>query len=46
VNALLSIRSQIVIARKEVGQAFKKDAKAVQDALEGLAECDALALKV
>ena len=32
--------------KKEVGVAFKKDAKAVGEALEALPECDALALKV
>jgi hypothetical protein len=30
----------------QVGQAFKKDAKAVQEALEGLGEADALCMKV
>lgn len=32
--------------KKEVGTAFKKEAKAVQECLEQLQECDALALKV
>ena len=37
---------QIAPNRKEIGVAFKKEAKAVTDYLEGMAECDALELKV
>ena len=37
---------QIVPNRKEIGVAFKKEAKAVTDYLEGMAECDAMELKV
>ena len=37
---------QIAPNRKEIGVAFKKEAKAVTEYLEGMAECDALELKV
>ncbi|GFH13036.1 uncharacterized protein HaLaN_08837 [Haematococcus lacustris] len=37
---------KVTVAKKEVGTAFKKDAKAVTDCLEGLGECDAMELKV
>lgn len=37
---------QININRKEVGQQFKKDAKAATEALENMSECDAMELKV
>ncbi|KAJ9512986.1 hypothetical protein QJQ45_029195 [Haematococcus lacustris] len=36
---------KVTVAKKEVGTAFKKDAKAVTDCLEGLGECDAMELK-
>ncbi len=32
--------------KKEVGTAFKKEAKAVTEGLERLGECDAMELKV
>ena len=36
---------QIAPNRKEIGVAFKKEAKAVTDYLEAMSECDALELK-
>lgn len=37
---------QVTVNKKEIGTAFKKDAKAVSDALDALPECDAMELKV
>lgn len=42
---LYSSSSQIAPNRKEIGVAFKKEAKAVTDYLEAMSECDALELK-
>jgi hypothetical protein len=38
--------TQVTVNKKELGTAFKKDAKSVEEALQGLPECDALELKV
>lgn len=38
--------TRVLPNKQKVGQAFKKDAKAVQEALEALGEADALCMKV
>ena len=37
---------QINVNKKELGQSFKKDSKAITEALETMSECDAMELKV
>ena len=43
--SVFSHPTQIAPNRKEIGVAFKKEAKAVTEYLEGMSECDALELK-
>jgi len=37
---------QVTVVKKEMGLVFKKEAKAAQEALESLTDCEAMELKV